>query len=193
MISHKICKMIISLTSTLRWVTRPGPDKIMEEQTLKKTNILHDGKRKHICNQCNYSTNRTSSLKKHKLVHSGEKPFACSQCKYSCTEAGSLKRHLLIHSGENPFKCRQCDYSCKRAGNLKSHILTHSGKKAFKCTQCNHSFSLPSNLKKHLLTQVTLGHTCVITLYSRNTCSFIQERTPSSVTSATFPAFKLPI
>ena len=140
MINHKICKMIISLTSTLRWVTRPSPDKIMEKQTLKMTNGLHDGKRKHICNQCNYSTNRTSSLKKHKLVHSGEKPFACSQCKYSCTEAGRLKTHLLTHSGEKPFACSQCKYSCNRADSLKTHLLIHSGENPFKCRHCNYSF-----------------------------------------------------
>ena len=123
--NHKICKMVISLTSTLGWVARPGPKKNMEEQTKKKTKDVHDGNRRHSCKQCNYSTAEAGNLKKHKLIHSGEKPFACSQCKYSCTTVGNLKAHLLIHTGENPFKCRQCDYSCKQASNLKRHILTH--------------------------------------------------------------------
>ena len=61
-----------------------------------------DLKKKHNCNQCNYSTARPSELKRHKLIHSGEKPFACPQCKYSCTTAGYLKKHLLIHSMEKP-------------------------------------------------------------------------------------------
>ena len=103
----------------------------MERPTLELTKDLNindpaDLKKKHNCNQCNYSTAIAGRLKSHKLVHSGEKPFACSQCEYSCTQAGSLKRHMLIHSGEKPFVCIQCKYSCTQAGNLKRHILIHS-------------------------------------------------------------------
>ena len=117
----------------------------MENQTEERTKSLNikdraDLKKKHNCNQCNFSTVKASTLKRHKLVHSSEKSFSCSQCKYSCTTAGDLKKHLLIHSGENPFKCRQCNYSCKVASSLKRHILTHSGKKTFNCAQCNYFF-----------------------------------------------------
>ena len=81
----------------------------MEKRAVEMTKDLNINKeranlkKKHSCNQCNYSTDNASHLKSHKLIHSGEKPFACSQCKYSCTQAGSLNKHLLIHSGEKPL------------------------------------------------------------------------------------------
>ena len=69
----------------------------MEKRAVEMTKDLNinkdraDLKKKHHCNQCNYSTANASHLKSHKLIHRGEKPFACSQCKYSCTQADSLK------------------------------------------------------------------------------------------------------
>ena len=53
----------------------------MENSTVERTKDLNtkdraDLKKKHNCNQCNYSTMFAGDLKKHKLIHSGEKPFA---------------------------------------------------------------------------------------------------------------------
>ena len=116
---HQFSRLLSNLVVTQRRqsenMKKPTDGRTKDLNIKDRANL----KKKHNCNQCNYSTARLSSLKSHKLIHSGEKPFACSQCKYSCTTAGNLKRHLLIHSGENPFKCRQCNYSCKTAGNLK--------------------------------------------------------------------------
>ena len=126
----KFCQLVSNLVAILR-----RQSQTMEKEWTRDLNIDNQAglKKKHNCDQCNYSTAVLSNLKRHKLVHSGEKPFACSQCKYSCTQACDLKSHLLIHSGENPFKCRQCNYSCKQASDLKKHMLTHSGEKAFNC------------------------------------------------------------
>ena len=76
-----------------------------EKQTWKNTKDLNNGKRKHSCNQCKYSTDWATHMKTHMLVHSRIKSFACSQCKYSCKQAGNLKKHLLTHSGEKAFNC----------------------------------------------------------------------------------------
>ena len=140
----------------------------MEKEWTKDLNTKDgaDLKKKHNCNQCNYSTLRADNLKNHKLIHSGEKPFACSQCKYSCTQASDLKKHLLIHSGENPFKCRQCNYFCNDGGNLKKHLLTHSGEK----------LSTVHSAATRPLELVTLGHTC----------SPILEKSTSAAPSASF-------
>ena len=39
-------------------------------------------KRRHKCNQCDYSTSQKSNLKTHLMKHSGEKPNKCNQCDY---------------------------------------------------------------------------------------------------------------
>ena len=72
---------------------------------------LNDEKKSFSCNQCNYTSDRSSRLKSHMLVHSGEKPFACTHCNYSAKQASHLKSHMLTHSGEKPFTCSQSDNS----------------------------------------------------------------------------------
>ena len=59
----------------------------MENPTVEQTKDLNiegqaDFKKKHNCNQCNFSTATAGSLKMHKLIHNSEKPFVCL-CAYS--------------------------------------------------------------------------------------------------------------
>ena len=91
-------KLTLSTMSIVSVVIKPCCDtENMENTTVQWTKDLNikdqaDFKKKHKCNQCNFSTATAGNLKSHKLIHSGEKPFACSQCKYSCNRAGSLKK-----------------------------------------------------------------------------------------------------
>ncbi|XP_031632399.1 zinc finger protein 740-like, partial [Contarinia nasturtii] len=82
-----------------------------EANKAKKQNdktIRIEGRKKHKCEQCEYSTQRKYSLNRHMLKHTGEKPFGCDYCAKRFTSKQSLQIHKKAHVKEFLFHCDGC-------------------------------------------------------------------------------------
>ena len=49
--------------------------------------------RKYACNQCEYSSHKSSNLKQHKKSKHDGVSYPCDQCEYAATAVPNLKRH----------------------------------------------------------------------------------------------------
>ena len=67
----------------------------------------------HICNKCNYTTNRLDSYKKHcdSMLH--------------MTGKRKVRSDKLIDN----YKCEKCNYQSNHKVNMKIHILRNHGSK----------------------------------------------------------------
>lgn len=51
-------------------------------------------KRRYVCTNCPFSTNRKSNIERHQRTHTGEKPFQCPVCLFPFGQRTHLKVHM---------------------------------------------------------------------------------------------------
>ena len=84
---------------------------------------VHNDKKSHKYQQCDFKCKWKSNLTIHQRIHNGEKPYKCLHCPKSFITKHQLTQHLTVHTNEKPYKCNDCDYKTKWKGNLKQHSL----------------------------------------------------------------------
>lgn len=52
----------------------------------------------------------------------GRIKHSCLYCPYTTTKRGHMKYHQVIHTGERPFKCAVCQKGFSQKSNLQMHI-----------------------------------------------------------------------
>ena len=79
-----------------------NPSKLDDNLT-KQVAIILEGKKKNVCEICDYNCSRKSDLKRHvEAVHQKIKPFKCEICGYCSCKRSILKRHIeAVHEGKN--------------------------------------------------------------------------------------------
>jgi uncharacterized Zn-finger protein len=115
--------------------------------------MVHEGKRPHMCSICGGSFKRDADLRGHvKAVHEKLKPYKCKLCDSSFFQSNSLKSHTVaVHEGKKPFKCSFCDLAFGFRGGLKMHIVTvHDKNKPFTCSKCEFRTTQKTHLKCHI-------------------------------------------
>lgn len=55
------------------------------------------------------------------LQESSAKKYQCNDCNYSTDKSSNFKRHLLVHTGEQPFNCKFCAQRFNQKSNLTEH------------------------------------------------------------------------
>ncbi|KAI1695608.1 c2H2-type zinc-finger domain-containing protein [Ditylenchus destructor] len=104
----------------------------------------------HKCGQCPYITNNTAHLKRHIRRHAGQKPFKCNKCPYSNNIRSQFVIHMRSHAGIKIYECDQCSYITNNTEHLQRHIRAHTGEKPYKCEQCSYASARNDNLKRHI-------------------------------------------
>lgn len=51
-------------------------------------------KKRYVCTDCPFSTNRKSNIERHRRTHTGEKPFSCAVCGFPFGQKSHLKVHM---------------------------------------------------------------------------------------------------
>ncbi|CCE93887.1 Pzf1p TDEL_0H00280 [Torulaspora delbrueckii] len=112
--------------------------------------VVHQGKKRYICDECHRSFSKKSHLERHVYVHSQDKPLHCSSCGKGFTTGQQLRRHEITHT--KSFKCPydECNESFYKHPQLRSHILAVHEKK-LSCKICNKEFQRPYRLQNHMV------------------------------------------
>ena len=125
----------------------------LQQNNLKRHNLLHSGERVYECDVCEKSFNTLGNLKQHQRIHTGEKPYECQNCEKKFIQMSHLKQHRCFQIKAVPSKqlitCDVCEKSFKNMGNLKQHQRIHTGEKPYKCQICEKKFNQMSHLKQH--------------------------------------------
>lgn len=103
---------------------------------------------KHLCDICDYATNKKWSLTTHLVLHGFGDRFKCAQCDKDFSNKSSLQRHKKTHQSLSE-KCNQCGKVIKSARHLRQHIEIMHSEKRFACDECEKMFSSVSRLKYH--------------------------------------------
>jgi len=91
---------------------------------------------KHLCNICDYATNKKGHLTTHSPVHGIGERFKCDKCDKDFTHQSNLTEHRETHNTSSINKCNQCDKTYKTAKSLKRHIQEIHSAKHLKCDKC---------------------------------------------------------
>lgn len=105
----------------------------------------------HLCNYCNYTTNKRFLLARHMKSHSEDRPHKCSVCERGFKTLASLQNHVNTHTGTKPHHCKHCESSFTTSGELVRHIrYRHTHEKPHKCPECEYASVELSKLKRHI-------------------------------------------
>ncbi|XP_058461910.1 transcriptional repressor CTCF-like [Malaya genurostris] len=111
----------------------------------------HSEDRPHKCSVCERGFKTLASLQNHVNTHTGTKPHHCKHCESSFTTSGELVRHVRYrHTHEKPHKCPECDYASVELSKLKRHIRCHTGERPYQCPHCTYASPDTFKLKRHL-------------------------------------------
>ncbi|XP_019766360.1 transcriptional repressor CTCF isoform X2 [Dendroctonus ponderosae] len=111
----------------------------------------HSEERPHKCSVCERGFKTIASLQNHVNTHTGTKPHACKYCEAAFTTSGELVRHVRYrHTHEKPHKCTECDYASVELSKLKRHIRCHTGERPYQCPHCTYASPDTFKLKRHL-------------------------------------------
>ena len=138
---------------------------------------IHKKLKPYKCNQCPFTTTRSSQLCIHKRsIHEKSykctvcdyigisrlflarhsyveheiplKPYTCNGCSVTFSTKENLRRHISnFHQNTNTFHCEECPYEC-----LTKNILNHHKKtvhEKFKCYRCDYKCSTLAKLNEH--------------------------------------------
>ena len=102
--------------------------KIQKSAQKKGATKSKAGRGKHVCDHCDYSTDKTDHLKNHmNAVHLKLKPHKCNQCCFSCADRSDLKRHIRKVHEKIRHQCQLCDYSTGYKQNFSRHVKSKHG------------------------------------------------------------------
>ena len=126
-----------------------------KDNLVKHVNGDHKDFRIYFCEDCEYSTTRTTSLRNHKAaIHKLEnRRFKCEECPFTSATKASLNYHrVCVHKiGDKQFKCELCIYASASKGNLKKHIEgVHLNPRNHICEYCGYAASVKGYLKRHM-------------------------------------------
>jgi len=86
-----------------------------------KSSLVKEKKRKHFCEECNYSSARPSDLRIHiESKHQGVR-YPCGDCEYAATEPRQLKRHREAKHEGIRYPCDECEYAATQMCHLTKH------------------------------------------------------------------------
>lgn len=105
-------------------------------------------RRRLVCSECTYTTNRLNNLKRHiQTMHEKlSDPIDC------CDQLFTSKAHFRAHVNSEHrcgYHCDVCRRTFCRKALLRRHQSIHSGHKAFVCRICSYSTSHKGNLDRH--------------------------------------------
>lgn len=117
--------------------------------------------KQHLCEICDYSTDRKSNLTAHIVTHipleerkrqnyQKDEKYFCNHCSYTSPSLINLRNHLRCHTNGEKFSCNKCSFTCKLLKYLKQHELTHMDRKPYLCDLCTRSFRKMRDLNKHM-------------------------------------------
>lgn len=109
------------------------------------------GSNQHMCNYCNYTSNKRYLLSRHMKSHSEERPHKCGICERGFKTIASLQNHVNTHTGVRPHGCKYCDAAFTTSGELVRHVrYRHTHEKPHRCTECDYASVELSKLKRHM-------------------------------------------
>ena len=133
--------------------TEPPPPPSLPKTQKRRNPIM--------CDQCSYTTYRSTYMKDHMLSHAGNLPTCqIGTCKDMNQGKGrsfkfgkNLKAHIKTkHEGVYHYNCDQCNYSTDSMGYYKTHYVEHHGEqpdKEYICNDCGKTFDGQPLLKRH--------------------------------------------
>lgn len=105
----------------------------------------------HMCNYCNYTSNKRYLLSRHMKSHSEERPHKCGICERGFKTIASLQNHVNTHTGVRPHGCKYCIAAFTTSGELVRHVrYRHTHEKPHRCTECDYASVELSKLKRHM-------------------------------------------
>ena len=119
----------------------PTPDSPAKKPRNSSKKYQDPETKEYHCNQCSFSTHRSSNLIRHMRIHTDEKPFSCHLCPRTFRTNTLLRNHINTHTGVKPYKCDvdDCTMAFVTSGELTRHKrYKHTGEKPFKCTLCDY-------------------------------------------------------
>ena len=115
-------------------------NKAFESDILKRNETW-----RHLCEICDYATNKKQSLTNHVTIHGIGERFKCDK---DFSSKMYLQKHIKLHSS-CPQKCNQCGKMYKTAKNLKRHIAAVHSEKRLECDECGKIYSTIRALNHH--------------------------------------------
>ncbi|KAI1301900.1 Transcriptional repressor CTCF [Halotydeus destructor] len=111
----------------------------------------HSEERPHKCGICERGFKTIASLQNHVNTHTGVRPHQCKYCEAAFTTSGELVRHVRYrHTHEKPHRCNECDYASVELSKLKRHMRCHTGERPYQCPHCTYASPDTYKLKRHL-------------------------------------------
>ena len=91
---------------------------------LKITNNRETGNKKFTCEQCPYTSPKSSRIRRHiETVHKNIWKHVCGECGYAASYKSDLKRHIDgVHKDIKNHVCEKCGFAASQKANLRKHI-----------------------------------------------------------------------